>query len=92
MIKRKNNPITPKPEYTPTAQKTGVNRENIGNSNYADFKIQPWHIWLEYNLNPWDADVIKRILRTKEGDSRKLDYEKIIHICEERIRQIDEGL
>jgi hypothetical protein len=32
---------------------------------------------------------VKRILRTKQGDSRRLDYEKIIHICEERIRQID---
>lgn len=28
---------------------------------------------------------------TKE-QSRKLDYEKIIHICQERIRQIDEGI
>ena len=25
----------------------------------------------------------------KQGDSRRLDYEKIIHICQERIRQID---
>ncbi len=24
----------------------------------------------------------------KQGDPRRLDYEKIIHICEERIRQI----
>ena len=71
---------------------TGINRKNIGNSNYSDYKIQPWAIWAEYKLNPWDADVIKRILRYKKGDSRKLDYEKIIHICEERIRQINEGI
>lgn len=49
-------------------------------------------MWLEYNLNPWDADIVKRILRTKSTDSRKLDYEKIIHICKERIRQIELGL
>ena len=61
---------------------------NVGTSNYAKHKIQPWDIWLEYNLNPWDADIIKRTLRTKEGDSRVLDYEKIIHICQERIRQL----
>ena len=24
-------------------------------------------------------------------ESRKLDYEKIIHVCQERINQIDEG-
>jgi hypothetical protein len=48
-------------------------------------------VWLEYKLNPWDADIVKRILRTKETDSRKLDYEKIIHVAKERIRQIDAG-
>lgn len=64
---------------------------NIGASNYSEFLLQPWSAWLEYNLNPWDADILKRVLRTKEGDSRKLDYEKIIHICKERIRQINVG-
>lgn len=65
-----------------------VRSHNVGDSNYADFKIQPWDIWKEYNLNPWDADIVKRILRTKKTDSRIMDYEKIIHICQERIRQL----
>ena len=68
---------------------TDVRQYNVGNSDYSKHKIQPWDIWLEYNLNPWDADIIKRILRIKQGDSRKLDYEKIIHICKERIRQLE---
>ena len=67
-----------------------VRDKNIGNSNYAEHKIQPWDIWMDWNLNPWDADIIKRTLRTKKGDSRIMDYEKIIHVCEERIRQIVE--
>lgn len=62
---------------------------NVGESDYAKHKIQPWDIILEYRLNYWDGDIIKRVLRTKEGESRRLDYEKIIHICKERIRQID---
>lgn len=62
---------------------------NVGKSDYSKHKIQPWDIWLEYNLNPWDADIVKRVLRTKEGEDRKLDYEKIIHICRERIRQLE---
>ena len=62
---------------------------NVGSSDYAKHATQPWQIWYEYGLNPWDADIVKRILRTKEGDSRKLDYQKIIHICEERIAQLD---
>ena len=62
---------------------------NVGKSDYAKRKIQPWDVILAYNLNYWDSDIIKRVLCTKEGESRRLDYEKIIHICSERIRQID---
>ena len=67
---------------------------NIGESNYSDHVIQPWSIWKDYNLNPWDADIVKRVLRTKKEpgkskiESRIMDYEKIIHICKERIRQL----
>lgn len=62
---------------------------NIGSSNYSSHVIQPWSIWQDYNLNPWDADIIKRVLRVKKDTPRKEDYEKIIHICKERIRQIE---
>lgn len=69
---------------------------NVGKSDYSKHVIQPWAIWQDYNLNPWDADIVKRILRTKEeegmtsSDARIMDYEKIIHICQERIRQLKE--
>ena len=62
---------------------------NVGFSNYSKHFIQPWHVWLEYNLNAWDADIVKRVLRTKTGESRISDYEKIIHDCQERIRQLN---
>ena len=68
---------------------------NVGKSNYSKHVIQPWAIWQDYDLNPWDADIVKRILRTKseegltEIESRVLDYQKIIHICQERIRQLN---
>ncbi len=68
---------------------TSVRGYNRGNSDYSQHVIQPWSIWIDWNLNPWDADIVKRVLRTKQGESRLLDYEKIIHICEERIRQIN---
>ena len=68
---------------------TSVRSYNRGKSDYPKHIIQPWSIWIDYNLNAFDADIVKRILRTKEGEPRRLDYEKIIHICEERIRQID---
>lgn len=68
----------------------GVRNHNVGKSNYSEMLIQPWTIWLSYpELTSFDHDILKRVLRTKDGDSRRMDYEKIIHICEERIRQID---
>lgn len=62
---------------------------NVGNSNYSKHIIQPWSIWIDWDLNAWDADIVKRVLRTKKGESRRMDYEKIIHDCNERIRQLD---
>lgn len=65
-----------------------VQSYNVGKSDYSKHAIQPWDIWKEYNLNPWDADIVKRVLRSKEGEERTLDYEKIIHICKYRIAQL----
>ena len=61
---------------------------NIGSSDYSKHIIQPWSIIQEYNLNYWDGDIIKRVLRTKKGTPREEDYQKIIHICKERLRQL----
>lgn len=65
-----------------------VQSYNVGKSDYSKHAIQPWDIWKEYSLNPWDADIVKRVLRNKEGEARTLDYEKIIHICEYRIAEL----
>lgn len=71
---------------------------NVGSSDYSKRKIQPWDIWEEYKLNPWDADIVKRVLRTKEEpgmtpqEARIMDYEKIIHVCKKRIEQIERGI
>ena len=71
---------------TPSAER----QHNVGESNYSTHVIQPWSIWLDYpELTSWDHDIIKRVLRSKASDSRQMDCEKIIHICEERIRQIE---
>lgn len=72
-----------------------VREANVGKSNYAQHIIQPWSIWIDYDLNPWDADIVKRTLRTKEEsgmteiEARIMDYNKIKHICDERIRQLE---
>ena len=76
-----------------------IRNYNIGASNYSSMPkgYQPWDLWKIFHMNPFDADILKRLLRTKTEpgmtpqESRKLDYQKIIHICQERINQIDEG-
>lgn len=65
----------------------GVRGHNVGKSDYSKHLIQPWSIWRDYDLDPWSADIVKRILRHKEGESRITDLEKIKHICDELIRQ-----
>ena len=71
-----------------------VRSSNVGKSDYSKHTIQPWSIWIDYELNPWDADIVKRILRTKEEpgmsavEARIMDYDKIEHICKERKRQL----
>ena len=55
----------------------------IGGDHYRQYAIQPWDIWEEYGLNPWEADIIKRVLRDK-GD-RIEDLEKIIHVAKKLI-------
>jgi len=78
----------PSPEHRTT---------NVGASDYASRSIQPWDIWAAFSLNPWDADIIKRVLRVKNEDNltplgaRIQDYKKIRHVCEERIHQLENG-
>jgi hypothetical protein len=68
-----------------------VSDYNIGKSNYAKHKIQPWDVWLDYNLDPFRADLIKRTLRTKEEEGMTLretkiqDLEKMQHIIDKML-------
>ena len=63
-----------------------VRKDNVGKSNYSKHTIQPWSIWIDYDLNAWDADIVKRVLRTKEEsgmteiEAQIMDYNKIKHI------------
>lgn len=70
---------------------------NVGESNYAQHKIQPWDIW-KYHRNPWVCDMIKRFLRRKgktESDierNRESDFKKIKHILEYMMEETSRDL
>lgn len=84
---------------SPQIETKDTRNYNVGSSNYSSMPkgYQPWDLWKIFHMNPFDADILKRLLRTKTEpgmtpqESRKLDYQKIIHVCQERINQIDEG-
>ena len=69
---------------------SAVRDTHVGESDYSSKLIQPWSIFLDNpGLNYMECDIIKRILRSKSSDSRKLDLIKVKHICDELLRQID---
>ena len=65
-----------------------ANKYNVGSSDYAKHTIQCYDIWAEYRLDPWRADIVKRVLRRKGKTSKEikanqqLDLQKIVHICQ----------
>lgn len=71
------------------AENDATRSYNVGTSDYSEKVIQPWSVWIDWNLNPWDADIVKRICRHKDGEDEYVKYEKIIHICRERLRQLN---
>lgn len=79
------------PEVSDLPAPADTRSYNVGASDYSKHRIQPWDIWIEYGLNPFDADIVKRVLRRKAGEDRVTDYKKIVHICQERIRQLQAG-
>lgn len=56
---------------------TQIRDFNYGASNYSKKKIQPWDLWTLV-CDPFRCDVIKRILRQKEGEL--LDMRKVEHV------------
>lgn len=70
---------------------SGVRGHNFGSSDYNEnHLISPWSIFLDHpDLDFWDMDIIKRVLRKKDSDPRLLDYKKIKHDAEEKIRQLE---
>ena len=77
--------------YLGIIDESGVRGRNFGAADYNEDHIcTPWAIFLDHpDLNFWEQDIIKRILRRKDTDPRRLELQKMIHDCEEMLRQID---
>ena len=65
--------------------KTTSRHYHVGDSNYSTMPIQPWDIWEKTLMDPFRADILKRVMRTKSSDSPVSDMQKIKHICDKII-------
>jgi hypothetical protein len=57
-------------------------RYQVGGDHYSKHRIQKWAIVEEYELNPWEADVLAYLLRRKPGVPRIEDLKKAKHNLE----------
>lgn len=62
-------------------------KKQHGGNHYLKHKIQPWHIIDEYNLNYYEGNILKYLLRDK--NNRKEDLQKLIHYAEYCIERLD---
>lgn len=62
-----------------------TSKQEGGNHYVKHGKIQPWHIIKEYNLDFWEGNVLKYLLREKEN--RLEDLKKAKHYIEYLIEQ-----
>ena len=66
-----------KAEDTPTP-----NAIQIGGTHYKNRGIEPWDIIEAWDLDFFEGNAIKYILRRKPGTPRALDLQKAIHYLE----------
>ena len=58
----------------------GAMDRQVGGSHYGPSEdLQPWDIWEAFDLNPWQANAIKYILRAGKKGPALEDYQKAAH-------------
>lgn len=62
--------------------------KQVGGNHYLN-PMQPWDIIKAWELNFWEGNVIKYVLRHKAKNGRE-DLEKAIHYLEYLIEQYDD--
>jgi hypothetical protein len=75
---RNLDPLAPR-----NMEEGNVMSRQVGGNHYKDKKMQPWSVIDEYNLNYYEGNILKYLLRDKEN--RIEDLEKLIHYAEKEI-------
>lgn len=66
-----------------------IRHAQVGGDHYRKRKIQPWDIWAEYDLNGFEASIIKYILRHRDKNGVQ-DLKKARHTLDKLI-ELEEG-
>ena len=61
--------------------------KQVGGDHYKKHSIQPWDIIDHYQLNFYEGNVLKYLLRTK--DNRREDIKKAIHYLEKVLENLE---
>ena len=64
-----------------------MSKKQIGGSHYKKYVIEPWTFIRENLLNPFQANVIRYVVRYQDKNGIE-DLQKIIHYCEMEIELI----
>lgn len=78
-------------DYRPSSsQKIDSVSYQVGGNHYVKRKIQPWEIWKAYEMNPWEANALKYLLRYKDKGKPLEDLKKCKHYIEFLINTLEE--
>ena len=64
-----------------------ANDEQVGGDHYTRHGIQPWDVIEQYNLDFFEGNVLKYLLREKSD--RKTDLLKAAHYLQKKIELLD---
>jgi hypothetical protein len=77
----------PEPDYDGTGCPHQAASKQVGGDHYKRHNTQPWHIIDEYELNFYEGNALKYLLRRKSD--RKEDLEKCIHYLEKELEKYE---
>ena len=65
-----------------------VDKMQVGGSHYKSTSIQPWDVFIDWELDPWLCNVIKYVQRHNKKNGKQ-DLEKALHYLQFAIKNYD---
>lgn len=81
------------PGFKTDLKKMLIDKMQVGGSHYKSTNIQPWDVFIDWQLDPWLCNVIKYVQRHNKKNGKQ-DLEKAMHYLQfaiqnyEKIRSI----